>query len=171
MTDEVREAFDVTQKLGLLPNLLCKLSSAPVALKGYLSLNGLFGASSLSPLEQQVVLISTSRANGCAYCVAAHSAGLLMTGASQEQFDAIREGRPLADPRLEALRIFTTAVVERRGKVTEEESRAFLAADYLPEQIMEVLLGVAMKTLSNYANHIARTALDTPLQSFAWTMR
>jgi len=166
---EARGALEAArQKFGFLPNLLGELAAAPSALKGYLALGELLSESSLGPVEQQIVLIAASRENGCNYCVAAHSAGLKASGGADDQIDAVRSGLPLADPKLEALRTFTTAIVKRRGLVTDAELQQFLGAGYAREQVFDVLLGVAMKTLSNYTNHIAHTPLDRPLKAFEW---
>jgi len=100
--------------------------------------------------------------------VAAHTAGLKSAGLADDQIEALREGRPLADNRLRALRALTTAIVDRRGRVSEVELQQFLNAGFTQEQVLEVLVGIAMKTLSNYTNHIAETPLDTQLQPFAW---
>lgn len=156
------------QRFGFLPNLLGELAVAPAALKGYVTLSQLVGESSLSPVEQNLVLAATSVANECHYCVAAHTAGLKQAGLGQDQIDAVREGRALSDARLEALRGFTTTVVEKRGHVEDSDLERFLDAGYRRAQVFEVILGVAMKTLSNYTNHIADTPLDKELASFAW---
>ncbi len=158
----------VQKKFGFLPNLLGELAAAPAAVQAYVTLNELLGKTSLSPVAQQVVLVSASMANGCHYCVAAHTAGLKMAGFADGQIDALRAGRSLADPKLEALRVFTIAVVERRGRIGDADLQRFLGAGHTREQVLEVLVGVAMKTLSNYTNHIVETPLDKPLQPFAW---
>lgn len=158
----------VQKKYGFIPNLLGEFAEVPAALKAYTTLGELLGQTSLNPIEQQVVLAAVSIANGCEYCVAAHSAGLKMSGLAQDQLDALRSGRALSDAKLEALRTFTTAIIERRGWIKQAELQKFLDAGYRREQVLEVLVGVAMKTLSNYANHIAGTPLDTQLQPFAW---
>ena len=158
----------VQKKFGFLPNLLGELAAAPAAVQAYVTLNELLGRTSLSPVAQQVVLVTTSIVNGCHYCVAAHTAGLKMTGFADDQIDALRAGRPLADPKLQALRVFTTGVVERRGRIGDADLQRFLDAGYARELVFEVLLGVAMKTLSNYSNHIADTPLDKQLQPLAW---
>lgn len=156
------------EKYGFLPNLLGEFAGVPPALEAYIALSELLEKTSLSPLEQQIVVIAVSVANGCDYCVAAHTAGLRMANFDAGQIEAARSGRSLDDPRLEALRSFTTTVVEKRGHVDEEDLESFLEGGYSKEQILEVLVGVAMKTLSNYTNHIAETPLDEELQPFAW---
>ncbi|MBI4539381.1 MAG: carboxymuconolactone decarboxylase family protein [Gemmatimonadetes bacterium] len=158
----------IQQKFGFVPNLIGELAAAPSAVKAYATLGQLLEQTSLTTVEQQLVLLTVSVANGCRYCVAAHSGGLKAAGLGADQIEAAREGRMLADPQLQALQRFTLAVVETRGHVDEVDLRAFLDAGYRKDQILEVLVGVAMKTLSNYTNHIARTPLDRQLEAFAW---
>lgn len=164
-----REAMEVVgKKFGFVPNLIRELAAAPAALKAYVTLSSLVDETSFTPVERQIILVTASAENGCEYCVAAHSAGLKMSGFADSQLEAIRDQRPLADPKLDALRVFTAAVVSKRGRLDEADLDAFLRAGYTREQVLEVLVGVAMKTLSNYTNHIAETPLDTQLQAFAW---
>jgi AhpD family alkylhydroperoxidase len=120
-------------------------------------------------VEQQLVLASVSLANTCEYCVAAHTAGLRQAGLPAEELDAFRQGRPLADPKLEALRAFTVEVVETRGRPARDALGAFRTAGHGNRQILEVILAVGMKTISNYVNHLADTPLDRELRAFAWT--
>lgn len=165
-----RETLEAAKKkFGFLPNLLGELAAAPVALKAYVQLNQLVSESSLSPVAQQVLLVSVSMVNNCHYCVAAHTAGLKMAGLADDEIDALRAGRPLADATLDALRVFAMTAVEQRGVIAPSDLQRFVDAGYAPEQAFEVLVGVAMKTLSNYTNHIAATPLDAPLKAFAWT--
>ena len=125
-----------------------------------MTLSDILARSSFTPTEREVVLIAVSAKNGCDYCVAAHST---IAGAQRvpgEVIAALREDRPLGDPRLEALRRFAETVVEARGWVPEAEVQAFLAAGFERAQVLEVVLGVAFKTLSNYTNHLVGTPLD-----------
>jgi uncharacterized peroxidase-related enzyme len=166
---EARDTLETARRrFGFLPNLLRELAGAPAALKGYVTLSGLLTESSLQPIEQQVVLLAASLENGCSYCVAAHSAGSKASGAGDDLIQAVRNGGPLADQRLEALRALTSAIVTTRGLVSESDIQRFLTAGFAKEQVFDVLLGVAMKTISNYANHIAETPLDPQLQPFGW---
>lgn len=155
-------------KYGMVANLFRKMAEAPALLQGYWQLSGLFEQSSLGPTEQQVVLIAVSARNACHYCVAVHSALADMGRVPPEVTDALRAGTPIPDARLEALRRFTEQVVEARGWVPEAEVDAFLEAGYTRAQVLEVVLGVGLKTLSNYTNHLAGTELDPPFYSRAW---
>lgn len=158
----------VKARFGFVPNLLGELAAAPAVVRAYTTLSELLAQTSLSPVQQQLVLTAVSVSNQCTYCVAAHSAALTRVGLPADQIQAVREDRPLADGKLEALRRFSTTVVERRGHVRQSDMQAFLEAGYRSEQILEVLLGVTLKTLSNYTNHIAHTPLDRQFAPFAW---
>lgn len=156
------------QRFGMLPNLMRKMATAPALAEAYLALGDLFEQTSLSPAEQQVVLLTVSRENRCEYCVGAHSVLADMAEVPTAVTDALRAGRSLPDAKLEALRRFTAAVVEARGWVGEAETAAFMEAGFTPQQILEVVLGIGMKTLSNYTNHIAGTELDQAFAHRAW---
>ncbi|MBI1196248.1 MAG: carboxymuconolactone decarboxylase family protein [Phenylobacterium sp.] len=154
---------------GFIPNLLGVMANAPALVAAYTTLSGIFDTSSLSPAERQTVLLTTSYENECAYCMAAHSAIAGMQKVPQHVIDSIRAGAPIADAKLEALRQFTRMVVISRGWPTDAETAAFLAAGYGPQQVLEVVLGVGLKTLSNYTNHLAETPLDAAFAPAAWT--
>lgn len=158
----------VEKKFGFVPHLLGELAAAPVALKAYVALHDLLSQSSLQPIEQQLVLATASIANGCGYCVAAHSRGLRAAGLPEAELEALRRDGSLQDRRLDALRQFVKSLVDGRGCVRQSELRHFLDTGFRREQVFEVLIGVAMKTLSNYANHLAHTPLDERLLPFAW---
>lgn len=157
------------QKFGMVPNLMGVLATAPAALGSYLALTGELEGSSLTPVEQQVVLIATSAENGCEYCVSVHSAVADMVKMPSEALEALRAGRDPEDARLGALARFTRQVVEERGWVAPEDLGAFLSAGFGEPQVLEVITGVALKTISNYTNHIAGTPLDGAFESQRWS--
>ena len=160
-SEQGREVLDaVKAKFGFIPNLLGNMVEAPATARAYLELGDLLGKTSFSPTEQQVILLAVSRFNECTYCIGAHSAVAQMQNVPADVVEAIRNDAAIADPKLEALRQFTTRVVEQRGWLSDEETAEFLAAGYGNQQILEVVLGVAMKTISNYTNHLAGTELD-----------
>ncbi|MDT8405392.1 carboxymuconolactone decarboxylase family protein [Sulfuriflexus sp.] len=157
------------QAFGFVPNLVRGMANSPGLAEGYLTLSGLYANSSLSLQEQQIVLLTVSRYNGCDYCVAAHSMGADMAKVAEDVIQAVRDDQPIADPRLEALRVFAAKMVDKRGWLDEADIRAFLDAGYEMQQVGEVILAVGMKTLSNYFNHIAQTPLDEAMQAHAWS--
>ncbi len=168
-SDAGREALDRAEKgFGFTPNLIRVLADAPPAAHAYLDLGARFGETSLTPGEQQVVLLATSFENGCDYCMAAHSTVAGMVGLDAATLAALRDGSDLPDSRLDAVRAFTRAVVRQRGHVSPDELRGFLAAGFTRTNVLEILTGVAMKTLSNYTNHLAETPLDKAFEGQRW---
>ncbi len=157
-----------TTKYGFTPNLLGKMANSASVLKAYLELNGLLEQTSLTPAERQTVLLTVSRENDCRYCVAAHTVIASMQGVQNEVVEAIRNGQPIGDKKLEALSRFTSEVATTRGWPSDEAKQALEDAGYTPAQALEVVLGVTVKTLSNYVNHLADTELDEAFSAKAW---
>ncbi len=158
----------IGRSIGMIPNLAGVLAEAPAALEAYFTLARIFDTTSFSTAERQVVLLSTSVENECRYCVAAHSAIAAMQKVPDFVVRAVRDGQPIGDPRLEALRQLTSSIVSRRGWPGENELARFFAAGYNRRQLLEVIVGVGMKTISNYVNHLAETPLDAAFEKAAW---
>lgn len=153
---------------GLVPNLIGLFAESPAVVEGYLGLAGAFQKSGLSALEREVVLIAASVENECHYCVAAHTTVTQAQKLDQSVIGAVRNGGPIADAKLEALRTFATKIVRQRGFVSDADVQALLGASYTRANVLEVVLGVGLKTISNYANHIAETPLDAPFRANAF---
>ncbi len=155
-------------KYGFVPNLMGEMAEAPSMLKAYLALGEALETSSLTPQEQQVVVLTVSYLNQCVYCMTAHSAVAKMVGLPEGEISALREGRPLSNAKLEALSRFAGLMVDQRGRASDEDVAAFLAAGYTHAQILEVIVGLAFKTLSNFTNHLADTPIDKQFEPFRW---
>lgn len=153
---------------GRILNLHGVLAASPELLSGYLALAKLVRQSSLTPTEQQVVMITANYEHYCGYCMAGHTAAAIRQGVAGDIVARLRAGKPLSDEKLEVLRRFTRAVLLGRGQVTADDLAAFFAAGYQPRQIFEVILAIGAKVLSNYANHFADTPLDSHMQELAW---
>lgn len=157
-------------QVGFIPNMYANMAHSPGLLETYLLGYGRFREESgFSPQEQEVVFLTISRDNGCEYCVSAHSMlADTQSGLAPAVTNALRSGNPLPDPALQALSRFTSAMVASRGLPTKQEVGEFLAAGYAERQILEVILAIAVKTLSNYANHIFHTPLDPVFEARRW---
>ncbi len=150
---------DMQRNGGELPNLLRTLAESPVAIDAYRQLATLLSRASLTPIEQQVVYVTAAHANQCHYCTAPNP--MLGDDAQADEVTAaIRHGQRLVDVRLQALRRFTAAMTEHRGWVPEADVESFLRAGFTRENLLEVITGIALVTLSSYANHVTATPLD-----------
>jgi uncharacterized peroxidase-related enzyme len=161
---------DVERAYGFIPNLYGVFAESPTVLKAVGLMRGAFEEGTLSPLEQQLVMLAVSVKNACAFCVAAHST-VLARGFKLEHhdIDALRSGGALSNARLDVLAHFTRQVVAKRGWLPQIEVDEFLAAGFSQAQVLEVLLGVSMKTLHNYVDHIADTPLNDQFIPERWT--
>lgn len=160
----------IEKKIGFVPNLLAVLAESPAALQAYSNLTGaLQHSTGLTSAELQVLYLTISAENGCGYCMAAHSStaanGVLTNG----ELHALRTGTPLTNGKLETLRTFVLAVLRKRGWVEEADLAAFQEAGYTPRHALDVLAAVSLKTLTNYANHLAGTPLDEAFEPQAWS--
>lgn len=168
---KARELLEAAQsKLGFIPNMYRNMANAPHLLQTYVDgYNRFRSESGFTPFEQEVVFLSVSRENECHYCMAAHSfMADKVSHVPPEVTEAIRNDGDIADPKLHALSRFTRAMVKHRGRVSPKELAAFEAAGYSQEQVLGVLLAIATKTLSNYANHLFETPLDDIFTGHMW---
>ena len=166
-----KDLLEIAQaKYGFIPNLMGEMAEAPSLLKAYLTVGEALEASSLTAQEQQVVILTVSYLNECSYCMTAHSAVAKMVGLPDDEIDALREGQPMSDAKLEAMRTFTGILVEKRGWASDEDIAAFLTAGYTRAQVLEVILGIAFKTMSNFTNHVADTPIDKQFAPFTWEL-
>jgi len=159
---------EVAEAYGMIPNVYAKMAESPALVQGYWNLAKLMTTCTLSEVEQLVVMLTVSAVNQCEYTVAAHSAVNDMRDVPAAVTDAIRDGRPIDEPRLEALRTFTAQVVSNNGWVPEAGVNDFLGAGFTPANLMEVVMAVGMKTMSNYLNHLVGTELDAGFAGRRW---
>jgi uncharacterized peroxidase-related enzyme len=154
---------------GYVPNLLRVLANAPVALETYLTVSGINARSSLSLAEREVVQITAAATHGCGFCVAGHTAiAYKKAGLDKATVEALRALRPVADPKLAAVAAFTRAVIASRGAVEDAALDAFKAAGYGDGAALEVVLGVSLATLCNFANNLGRPPLNPQLEPYRW---
>ena len=159
----------IREHSGFVPNCLGALASSPVALLGYLSLDNQIARSRFSEEEKGVIYLAITRENACPYCVAAHSAMAKMSGIDNTVVQAIREGRPLAERKLETLHRFSAKLVRARGEVDEADVQAMLDVGYEREQLLEIILFIAIKAIGAHANRLMGTDLDEMLLPEKWS--
>ncbi|MDF1576585.1 MAG: carboxymuconolactone decarboxylase family protein [Bacteroidales bacterium] len=153
---------------GFLPNLYRIMAESPELLKAYAQMTQLFTETSLSPEEKNIVWLTVSYHNQCQYCMAIHSMVAEMFKLPDEMIEALRTGQLIKNEKWQALRKFTELLVEKRGWASEEEIQKFLDAGYTRKHVLELVVGIAQKIISNYVNHITHTPLDEQIVNYQW---
>lgn len=165
-----KELLDNSQKAyGMIPGLHGVLAGAPGILEAYQKLHELFVNTSFNEEELTVVWQTINVEHSCHYCVPAHTGIAHMMKVDNEIIESLRNETPLTDLKLESLRTFTLSMVRNRGNVSQEDLEAFYSAGYGEQQVLEIILGLAQKVISNYSNHIANTPVDAAFKKFAWS--
>lgn len=155
---------NIKGKVGFVPNVIAEMAESPALLKGYHELMGATAMGTLSPTELQVVQMTVSSLNNCSYCIAAHTTLAEKGGVSREVLENLRKEQPLKDPKLEALRTFTVKMLKKMGWADKQDLEAFYKAGYTKAHVMEIILSISLKMITNYTNHIASTPLDKPFE-------
>ncbi|WP_153914871.1 carboxymuconolactone decarboxylase family protein [Shewanella sp. TC10] len=153
---------------GMVPNLHGVLAESPNTFEAYQVLHKLFSESSFNAEELTVVWQTINVEHGCTYCVPAHTAIAGMMNVDSALSDALRNRAAMPTAKLQALHDTTLLMVRKRGMLSDAEMEAFFAAGYGQQQLLEIILGLSQKVISNYVNHIAHTPTDAPFQQFAW---
>jgi uncharacterized peroxidase-related enzyme len=158
----------VQKAWGFVPNLHRVLAQSPAALEAYSTLWGIAEKTSFTPQERNIVYLAIIYENECTYCMAGHTNLSRMAKVEPEVISAVREGRPIADAKLEALRQFAAKVTRQRGVVSQADVAAFKAAGYANQAVLDLLVLAATKLISNYTNHLAQTPLDGFMRGAEW---
>ena len=168
--DEAKERLATAQKNnGYLPNLLRVLANAPVALETYLTVGGINARASLTLAEREAVQITAAATHGCGFCVAGHTAiGYKKAHLEEAIVEALRNKTTVQDARLNAVARFTEEVIAARGAVSDDALATFKAAGYTDQQALEVVLGVSLATLCNFANNLGQPPLNEQLEPYRW---
>jgi uncharacterized peroxidase-related enzyme len=161
VTPENQALFDNLKKaLGFVPNLFATFAHSPTALGAYLTLQN--AKSSLRPKEREVINLAVSEVNACEYCLAAHTALGKMLGFTEAQIAEVRRGRASFDAKLDALARFARDVAEQRGHVSAATTDAFLAAGWTQANLVDAIMVVGDKTISNYLHGVTKIPVDFP---------
>jgi uncharacterized peroxidase-related enzyme len=161
--------IEAEKNAGFLSNLLAVLAHSPAALETYQTVSAINARSSLRLKEREVVQLVAATHNGCRFCVAGHtSAAKNAAKLKPEIIDALRLEQAIDDPHFGPLVAFARASLEQHGAVDQSIQDDFFAAGYTEQNALDVLLGLSLATLCNFANSLARTALNPQLQDYQW---
>lgn len=159
------------KSMGMVPNMYGAMANLPALLATYsFGYDKFRKESGFSSIEQEVILLTVSRANECHYCVAAHSTlADNMSGVPKDVTDAIRDDGTISDAKLKALSDFTRVMSDTRGNPSPDDARAFLEAGYSDAHILGIILAISVKVISNYSNHLFHTEVDEAFSARNWT--
>lgn len=157
------------KSFGMLPGLHGALAESPKALEAYKTLHQLFSESSFNAEELTVVWQTINVEHECHYCVPAHTAIAHMMKVEASLTEALRNKQPMPTVKLQVLHDTTLEIVRNRGHLTDTQAEAFYNAGYDNQQLIEIVLGLAQKVMSNYTNHLANTPVDKAFEKYIWT--
>ncbi len=162
VSENNQQAFDALQKgLGFVPNLYAYFAKSETALADYLAFQN--RKSTLRAKEREVINLVVSQVNGCRYCQSAHTVLGKMNGFSDEQVIELRKGSAGFDAKLDALVKFAKSVSENKGRATQESKDAFFAAGYTEANLVDVVIVVGDKIISNYIHNLTEFEIDFPI--------
>lgn len=158
----------VKEHYQFVPNALGALAESPESVLAYLALDELVHQNSLTDEQRHIVFLAITSEYDCSYCVAAHTAFAQMGKVDEQIVQNLREGKPLSDPKLEALRKFSVALVQSGCQVSEDEINEFLGHGYSRRNILDIITMMANKLIAIFANRIMGTDLDEMLKPAEW---
>ena len=153
----------------MIPNLHAVMAESPPTLKAYKILHELFQQTSFDAEELTVIWQTINVEHECHYCVPAHAGIAHIMNVDGAISDALRNRETLPKRSLQVLHLTTLALVRNRGRLTKNELASFYAAGYENRHLMEIILGLSQKVISNYLNHLAETPVDPIFKKFEWT--
>lgn len=159
--DAVDTLEAIKEKFGKIPNVIGTMANAPATLKSYAALGANMATAGYDPIETQLIYLTISVENECRYCVAAHSTalkkGLKVDAAIVE---AIRIGGDVEVENWNALITAVRELVRKKGAISSQTVSDFTEAGYSKKQLLDLLTAIAMKTLTNYLDHMTQIELD-----------
>jgi AhpD family alkylhydroperoxidase len=157
--------------VGLVPNLAATMAESPTLVNGFVGAFGNFHSGTFTGAEKQTLLLTNAVVNRCAWAVAFHSTMALKEGVAPTDVQAIRAGRLPDHKKLAALSRYTRALIEQRGHVSDSELQTLEGAGYTSAQAFEVIAGLAISIMANYAGNIATPPLEAPFVAQAWNAK
>lgn len=159
---------DAEARFGMIPNLAAAMATSPVLIQSFIGIfNKVHGGSFAEP-QIQTVLLTDAVTNRCSWAVALHSVLGLQAGLDPADVEAMRAGRSPADKQLGALSTLARTLIEKRGRLDEQDTETFLAAGFSKELLLDVITIVAASTITNYTGSVTNPPLEAGLQAHAW---
>jgi AhpD family alkylhydroperoxidase len=159
---------DVQKRFGMIPNLAATMATSPVLAEAFIGIFDKVHGGSFNEPQIQTVLLTDAVANGCAWAVALHTALALQAGLDPVDVEVMRTGRSPSDEKLGALSTLARTLIEKRGRLDDEDIEEFLVVGFSKALLLEVITIVAASTITNYTGNVTNPPLEAHLQKFAW---
>lgn len=166
-TDSILQ--DVKKDVGFVPNVYAAIAASSTGLNAFIDLHHHFSETRFSPVEVQIILLATSAENRCGYCIAGHTTFARQLQIPEEYIVAMRNDLPLSDPKLETLNQFTRSLVKNRGQVSSHLIHSLSEAGYTNSDVINIILGVSLKTFSNLTSLLMQLPLDDAFEENRWS--
>jgi AhpD family alkylhydroperoxidase len=159
---------DLQAAFGMIPNIAGVMAASPVLINSLVGLFGRVHGGSFTEAQIQTLLLTNAVTNGCTWAVAFHTALALKEGLDPADVEAIRAGRSPSDRTHGALSTLARTMIEKRGRIDDQDAERFLAAGFGKDHLLEVIAVVAASTITNYTGSVTKTPLEAPFQAYAW---
>ncbi len=146
---------NIQTKYGFVPNLFGYMAEAPHLIQAYGMLSELLAKTGLTPAQQQIALLAVSTYHNCGFCRVAHQAFGKLNNANPQTLQAIVEGEEILDTQDKALVEMVLTITDKRGWINDDDLQTFFAAGFNKKNVYDLILVVAIKTISNYSNHLS----------------
>jgi alkylhydroperoxidase family enzyme len=153
---------------GTIPNIAGAMATSPVLINSLVGLFGNVHGGSFTEAQVQTVLLTDAVTNASTWAVAFHTTLALNEGINPADVQAIRDGRLPKDNKLAALSALAKTMIEKRGRLDDDDLNRFLAAGFGKDHLLEVIAAVAASTITNYTGSITKPPLEAPFQAHAW---
>jgi len=153
---------------GMIPNLVGAVATSPVLVNCLVGLFGNVHGGSFTEAQVQTVLLTDAVTNASTWAVAFHTALALKEGIDPADVQAIRAGRLPTDSKLAALSALAKTMIEKRGRLDDQDIDRFIAAGFGKDHALEVIAIVAASTITNYTGSITKPPLEAPFQAHIW---
>jgi uncharacterized peroxidase-related enzyme len=162
-TGPTKELLDTVQAtLGATPNMTRVMARSAV-LDGWLALGGALAQGSIRPATAERIALGVAEANGCSYCLSAHT--YLGEHAAKLSDDELAGAREFDSEQAKAAAIlaFAQSVLAGRGKVSDQDLEAARAAGLSDAELADTVGHVALNVLTNYFNVAFEVDVDFPV--------
>jgi len=160
---------DLLAAFGIIPNIAGVMATSPVLVNSLVGLFGRVHGGSFTEAQIQALLLTNAVTNACAWAVAFHTALALKEGVDAADVDAIRARRSPKDGKLAALSALARNLIEKRGRIDDQDRERFLAVGFGKDHLLEVIAVVAASTITNYTGNVTNPPLEPPFQAHAWS--